>query len=133
MASNRFKIRMVDGKMSVIREEHNEIDQVKNVPTGIVERSGSTIKYLPPNIDKQFDDFFSSFNDQIAEIRLSQKQTDCVYSLCERLIEEYTNLCVRNFEKNYSTNSIMVETLAETREYVCKKTTCMKTAHMRKK
>lgn len=101
-----FNVNKVGGKLIINREERVEPDQHQT--KGTIQRNNSSIKFVPETYDDNFDNFFSIFTNDVAEMRLTQKQNDSMYTLCEKLIDEYSNLCVRAFEKeDVSTTEVM--------------------------
>lgn len=125
MSKNKFKINFVNGKASVQKNLTNE-----QKLDGQIERKNSIIQFVPNKVDLHFDSFFDKFESRVNEMRLSKKNTDKIYQLCEEIICESLDLCERSFKKSQKNS---VDIISDTKQYVLKKTSSVKTAYLRNK
>lgn len=135
MPPKKFKIHVGNGgEACVERTQSSDTHNSQNVLKGKVERVGSSIIFIPNNIDQSFDEFFEKFVDKVTAMCLINKNTDLIFGLCKELIVENTSMCKRFFEKESKCEAKSVEeVLSKTKDYTLKKISAVKTDYLREK
>lgn len=134
MAQRKFKVKFVDGKACVEKKQlAGGLNESKCESKGMIERDGSSVKFIPDSIDQSFDTFFQSFVDKITGLRLTQKDTGLIFSLSEELLKESISMCRRFFGKENVSSDMFTDVLSTTECYASKKISTVKTAYLRKK
>lgn len=134
MAARKFKVKFVDGKPFVEKTQPVGCsNNLKSELEGKIERDGSSVKFVPDSIDRSFDVFFKTFVDKVTSLRLTQKNTNLIFSLSEELIKENISLCRRFFDKENTLNKKTADIPSSAEQYALTKLCTVKTAYLRKK
>lgn len=134
MAPRKYKVKFVDGKACV--EKNQPVDESNELECelkGKIERNGTSLKFIPNSIDQNFDVFFQTFVDKITGLRLTQKDTDIVFSLSEELLVQTISMCRRFCDKEDVQNETFIDVLSTAECYGLKKLSTVKSTYKRKK
>lgn len=125
MAPGKFKVKFVDGKPCIEKNEPaKKLD-------GKVERKNNSVVFVPTNVDQEFDRCFEKIVAKVCEMRLTKQATNEIFTLCGELISESLNLFGRFCEKDNKENAI--EILAKAKEYASDRIASVKTTYLREK
>lgn len=132
MASRKFKVKFVDGKACV--EKNQKIEEPKKKLDGKIMRQNDSVKFVPNTVDEKFDDFFEKVLSKIFDMRLSKKHTSEFFQFSEELITESFALYHRMYEKEMKkVEQKTLGIISKSKAYILNKIASVKTTNLLKK